>query len=132
MPVVTILFLLAGCGASTSGDPRVEAILTELDGEYPLHGLAEPLIQGAVGGVNLWAYCLSLGYPAVGYRKGYIEGPGAARDNWVCQRGTEQLAPREARLVDMDQACAWQFGRSSIVARPSDEDHAWSWDCYGA
>lgn len=128
---MTTLFLLAGCGASTADDPRVEGILAGLEEEYPLAELAEPLIQGAVGGLNVWAYCLSLGYPAVGYRKGFIEGPGAARDNWVCQRGTEQLAPQDARVVDMDEACAWQFGRTTVVARPSDEDHAWSWDCYG-
>ena len=129
---MTTLFFFAGCGASGERDPAVEVILTALEAEYPLEQLSDPLIKGAKGGLNVWAYCLALGYPAVGYQKGYIEGPGAARDNWVCQRGTAQLAPQAARPIDMDAACAWQFGRPGMVARPSEEDHAWSWDCYSA
>jgi len=131
LPFAITLFLFAGCIARETGDPEVEAILASLDAEYPLEELSEPLMQGALGGINMWAYCLSLGYPAVGYRKGYIEGPLAAHDNWVCQRGTEQLAPTDVHVVDLDAACSWQFGRDNIAARSADDDHAWSWSCYG-
>lgn len=126
------LFLLAACRASGPGDPEIEAILSGLEQAYPLQGAGDPLVQGSVGGLNVWAYCLSLGYPAVGYRKGYVEGPGAARDNWVCQQGSEQLAPQDFRLIDMDAACNWQFGRTNLVANPQDENHAWSWNCHGS
>lgn len=127
-----ILFLLGGCRASSAGDPEVEAILADLEDAYPLAGRGDPLVRGSLGGINVWAYCLSVGYPAVGYRRGYFAGPGAARDNWVCQRGSEQLAPEDYRLIDMDAACNWQFGRSDLVARPQDEDHAWSWNCHAS
>ncbi len=128
---IVILSAAAGCRASSVGDPEIEEILTELAAEYPLAEIEVPLYRGSLGGLNMWAYCLSEGYPAVGYRKGLVQGPGAARDNWVCQRGAEQLAPVDHDLIDMDAACQWQFDRPDVTARPTDEDHAWSWGCYG-
>ncbi len=85
-----------------------------------------------LGGLNVWGYCESLGYSAVGYSRGYVQGPRAAYANWVCQTGTNQLAPVNPHPVDMAKACAWQFPQAgdSVVAKPSDPNHAWSWDCY--
>ncbi len=128
--LVLTLFLFAACGASTSDDPEVARILGELADDYTLAEIELPLHKGSLGGLNMWAYCLSEGYPAVGYRKGTIEGEGAAWDNWVCQQGSEQLAPVGDELIDLDEACRWQFGRPDVVARPDDENHAWSWGCF--
>lgn len=125
------LLLLAGCNASTSSDTEVERILAQLAADYPITQVAEPLARGSLGGLNIWAYCLSLGYPAVGYQRGYVEGPEAAHDNWVCQRGTEQLDPVDALVIDLTDACRWQFDREEVEARPEDPDHAWSWNCFG-
>ena len=72
-----------------------------------------------------------MGYPTVGYQRGYVQGPRAAYANWACQTGADQLAPVDPRPVDMVKACRWQYG-DSVQARAADPNHAWSWECYGA
>jgi hypothetical protein len=91
---------------------------------------AKPSPTRPLGGVNVWEYCQSLGYPTVGYKKGFIQGKQAAYDNWVCQKGTDQLKPVEPRVVDVAAACTWQYKVPDATARPDDADHAWSWNCY--
>ncbi|HEX7938483.1 MAG TPA: hypothetical protein VF483_05780 [Gemmatimonadaceae bacterium] len=93
---------------------------------------AKPSPTRPLGGVNVWEYCRSLGYPTVGYKKGFIQGKQAAYDNWVCQRGTNQLKPVDPRLIDVAEACRFQYKVPDAIARPDDADHAWSWNCYPA
>ena len=83
-----------------------------------------------VGGLNVWAYCNSLGYPTVGYKRGYIAGPQAAFNNWVCQTGNDQFNPTDPHPVNLTKACQWQHDQVAIQAHPDDPDHAWSWKCY--
>jgi hypothetical protein len=121
-----VLVALSACGggeapATAEADPLAA---------YSAAGRAAPSSTRILSGVNMWAYCNSLDYPAVGYRRGYIEGAQGADSNWVCQRGTIQLAPVDFVLVDMDAACRWQNGRTDVVARPDDPNHAWTWNCY--
>jgi hypothetical protein len=123
--VVAALVLAEACrGRDTPQGDTLLAVYTAAERAHP--SPSRPL-----GGINVWGYCQSLGYPTVGYRRGIIEGPQAAYDNWVCQRGTDQLKPVEPKLVDMGDACAWQFKRPA-TARPDNPDHAWSWNCYPA
>lgn len=130
-PIVLLIALVVACGDRGDTPEEVTPVLDALAASYPVTAPLGPYRKGTLGGLNMWAYCLSLGYPTVGYRRGYVQGPDAAHDNWVCQRGTEQLAPVDARLVDMTEACRWQYGREDVVARPADPDHAWSWNCHG-
>ncbi len=116
---------MSACGADSSTRARKPGLLDNY-ASYTAKGHAEDYL----GGLNVWGYCQSLGYPTVGYRRGYVHGPRAAYANWVCQTGADQLAPVNARPVDMVKACQWQFHVDSVVARPSDPNHAWSWDCY--
>jgi len=127
----TIAFVF-WCAAGACG--RADESPGESDplAQYTAAERANPSANHVLSGVNLWAYCNSLGYPTVGYRRGYIEGPSGAYDNWVCQRGTEQLAPKDSVVVDMNAACRWQNGREDVLGRASDPNHAWSWSCYRA
>jgi hypothetical protein len=116
---------LVACGSGADRPTPTDSLLAT----YSQSGRADASMR-SVGGVDVWAYCKSIGYPAVGYKRGYIEGPNAATDNWVCQRGTDQLKPIEPKLVDMNEACWVYHKRRDLIARPHDPNHAWSWDCY--
>jgi hypothetical protein len=120
-----VVLAAAACREAPKSDPATDPLLsaystTDTTGRVPL------------GGVDVWAYCQSIGYPAVGYRRGFIKGTQAAHDNWVCQKGSDQLKPVDPKPVDMADACKWAFKRSDVTGRPSDPDHAWSWNCYVA
>lgn len=76
-----------------------------------------------LGGVNLRAYCQSLGYANV-------TTVGSTVYDWRCVRADGSLAS-----FDMDSACNWQYeGRitlwESVVARPRDFYSVTSIDCY--
>jgi hypothetical protein len=123
-----VLPVLAACNsrpaASTARDTLLQA--------YTAAERAKPSLTRPLGGVNVWEYCQSLGYPTVGYKRGFIQGPQGAYDNWVCQRGPDQLKPVEPKLVDVAAACRWQYKVADAIARPDDATHAWSWNCYPA
>ena len=85
-----------------------------------------------LGGLNVWAYCNSQGYPTVGYKRGWIEGPRYAYNNWACQTGPDQLNPTDPHPINMTAACQWQYDTKAVQAHPDDPDHAWSWKCWSS
>lgn len=129
--VTSLSFLLVVVGAC-AGAPDATTEQDSLLEEYSASARERAPASIPLGGINVWAYCKSQGYPTVGYRRGYINGSQAAYDNWVCQTGTDQLAPAGPVPVDLDQACRLEYGREDVVARATDPDSAWSWHCYPA
>ena len=119
------LVACSSCGGKPDASARKPGLLDDY-ASYSAKGHAKNFL----GGLNVWAYCQSQGYPTVGYRRGYVKGPRAAYNNWVCQKGVDQLAPVDPHPVDMIDACQWEYHRDSVVARPADPDHAWSWECF--
>lgn len=91
-------------------------------------------MKTGLGGLDVGGYCQSQGYNWVGYKKGYVAGPQAAYNNWVCQSGgwEDELSPIDPHPINLTAACQWQYGRNSVQAHPSDPDHAWSWGCYAS
>jgi hypothetical protein len=85
-----------------------------------------------LGGLDVWSYCISEGYPTVGYKRGYIAGPQAAFNNWVCQTGPDQLNPVNTHPINIVAACQWYYNRKAVQAHPDNPDHAWSWKCYAS
>jgi hypothetical protein len=118
--------LSAACDARSSAGTARDSLLQA----YSAAEREKPSPSRPLGGVNVWEYCRSIGYPTVGYAKGYIQGKQGAYDNWACQRGTDQLKPVEPKLVDLVAACRFQYKVADAIARPDDADHAWSWNCY--
>jgi len=120
--------MLVACDSRQSAATARDTLLLA----YSAAERAKPSLARPLGGVNVWDYCQSQGYPTVGYKRGFIKGPQAAYDNWVCQKGTDQLKPVEPRLVDIAAACRFQYKVADATARPDDPNHAWSWNCYPA
>jgi hypothetical protein len=125
-----LLIAAAGIALACSREPR--APVDTLLASYSAAERARPSSPRALGGLDMWAYCKSIGYPTVGYKLRRIQGPRAALDNWSCQRGTDQLEPVEPVLIDMVAACRSQYKRQDVAAWPTDTNHAWSWHCYPA
>lgn len=126
---------LAAAGIALACAAEARAPRTAADSVLLAYSAAErakPSTPRTLGGLDMWAYCKSIGYPTVGYKLRHIQGPRAALDNWSCQRGTNQLEPVDAVLVDMVAACRWQYKREDVTAWPTDTNHAWSWHCYPA
>ncbi len=114
-------------------DPSVMAPETAEAPAYTLEtssNFTNPSGKTLAGGLNIWGFCNSQGYPTVGYARGWIEGPQYAYNNWVCQTGSDQLNPENPHPVNMTKACQWQHGMKAIQAHPDDPDHAWSWKCW--
>lgn len=131
LPRLNLLALLTLAALSACrGSDEPPSAEDELLDAYSASAKAREPNAIPLGGINVWAYCNAQGYPTVGYRKGYIEGPEGASDNWVCQTGTDQLAPQDPVAVDMDAACRREYDREDVVARPTDPENAWSWHCY--
>ena len=120
--------LTAACSSEGGSKATTDTLLAA----YTAAERANPSASRPIGGIDMWGYCQSLGYPTVGYKRGFVEGPQGAYDNWVCQRGTNQLKPVDSKLVDMVAACRWQYKRGDVTARPDSANHAWSWNCYPA
>jgi hypothetical protein len=104
----------------------------EFDSIEPAFSFTNAGSKQLLGGLNVWAYCQSTGYPTVGYKRGFIEGPQAAYNNWVCQTGEDQFNPTDPHPINMTKACQWQYDRTAVQAHPDDPDHAWSWKCYAS
>jgi hypothetical protein len=120
--------LTVACDSSRGSKSATDTLLAG----YTAADRANPSPTRPISGINVWSYCQSLDYPTVGYKRGYVEGPQGAYDNWVCQRGTDQLKPIDAKVIDMVAACRWQNKRADVTARPDDPNHAWTWNCYPA
>lgn len=127
------LTLLVAIGACDSGPTaplnEAEAPLAVAQYSFTNSGL-----KTVLGGLNVAGYCQSQGYNWVGYKKGFVAGPQAAYNNWVCQSGGywDELNPIDPHPINLTAACQWQYDRTAVQAHPDDPDHAWSWKCYAS
>jgi DNA-binding beta-propeller fold protein YncE len=91
------------------------------------------------GGLDLAAYCSSLGYtggdegPAI-LTKGAVSGPRYAYENWACTSEASAVTTpitASGTAPSMENACFSQYGVPSY-GFPTEEDNAFSWNCYEA
>ena len=78
----------------------------------------------ALGGLDLFTYCRSLGYVGFALTKPRF-GPNAAYNNWRCQTASGEVHP-----FSFEQACKFQYGLEAVQAHPTDPDDAFTWVCY--
>ena len=78
----------------------------------------------ALGGLDLFSYCISKGYAAATLTKPQI-GPNAAFNNWRCIAADGHTHP-----FSMEQACKWQYELNQVQTHPTDPDDAFTWVCY--
>jgi hypothetical protein len=76
-----------------------------------------------LGGVDLSAYCKSVGYSGGAELTGPRNGPNAAY-NWHCRSGN-QTAP-----ISVLDACRREYGDPRATARAANPDDAYSWTCF--
>ena len=77
-----------------------------------------------LSGLDLSAYCSSIGYDGATLSKGIIVGPQAAYNNWKCVTGTK------THPFSMEQACKWAYTLNAVQAHPEDPNNAYTWICY--
>jgi DNA-binding beta-propeller fold protein YncE len=95
---------------------------------------------GALGGLNVNEYCESLGDDGHGphgegpatLRKGTVEGPEYAYENWGCLNNSlETVAITDkGPAPSLNNACAVQHAGIEVYAYPSDPNNAFTWGCY--
>jgi hypothetical protein len=87
-----------------------------------LHRLPRPngSPSPALGGINIWNYCVHLGYTGE-----KVTSPNAY--GYVCTRADGTTAG-----INMDRACEWQYGRGDGLSRFSNFYSTTSWQCFGS
>lgn len=75
-----------------------------------------------LGGVNLLAFCQSMGFTGVALTKPQI-GDNAAINNWRC-------VGQDLHPFSFEQACKFQYGVNAVQAHPLDRDDAFTWVCF--
>jgi hypothetical protein len=79
-----------------------------------------------LGGLDLDAYCQSSGFvKSVLVKDSVIFGPGNSRGNWACSDSAGYT-----RMINMRDACTWQYKREIWKAEPLDVNDAYSWRCF--
>jgi DNA-binding beta-propeller fold protein YncE len=95
---------------------------------------------GALGGLNVNAYCESLGHDGIGphgegpaiLRKGSVAGPEYAYENWGCLESDQTVVAiaDKGPPPSLNNACAVQHPGVEVYAYPSDPNNAFTWGCY--
>jgi Fibronectin type III domain len=92
--------------------------------EGAANNVAPPPPGRVLGGLSLDTYCRSLGY-VKSELSNPQHGPQAAYNNWVCVAADGASVP-----IDMQKACESTYSARPILARPTDPDDAYTWNCY--
>ena len=94
---------------------------------------------GQVSGLNLIGYCESIGDdghegvgPVILSKNNEISGPGYAYNNWACVEndGNVVVIATSGPAPSMDDACRFENPSITTYAYPSDENNAFTWNCY--
>jgi hypothetical protein len=101
--------------------PRTTGALRPAFGDVVGNGPAE-----ALGGLDLFTYCQSLGFDFLALTKPPF-GPNAAYGSWRCATVSGEVHP-----FSFEQACKFQYGLEAVQAHPTDPDNTFTWVCYTA
>lgn len=125
---ITVLYdatVLATSGLQNApNQARVLAAKAILAGARLLLNGPDPSSPGIeLGGLDLYAYCQSLGDASSYTAYPGQEIPGGAY-TWYCVSGTGAQTP-----IDLQAACIWEYPGNIAIAYPQDPDNSYSWIC---